>query len=85
MKYKKKPVIIDAIQWDRTNEVFRKLEEWSTNACRVTWHTTTGELFITTLEGAMKAVATDWIVHGVKGELYPVRNDIFHDTYERAE
>lgn len=40
---------------------------------------------IMTLEGVMTAQPGDWIVKGVKGELYPVRSDIFAETYEPAE
>lgn len=39
---------------------------------------------ISTLEGVMRASMGDWVVKGVKGEFYPVREDIFHATYERA-
>jgi len=37
---------------------------------------------IDTLEGRMQAKAGDWLIKGVKGELYPVRRDIFEETYE---
>lgn len=37
---------------------------------------------IETLEGRMQAKAGDWLIKGVKGELYPVRRDIFEETYE---
>lgn len=41
-------------------------------------------LFIGTLEGAMRADPGDWIIRGVKGELYPCKPDIFEATYEPA-
>lgn len=42
-------------------------------------------VLIDTLEGTMEAKAGDWIVRGIKGELYPVKKDIFEATYERVE
>lgn len=41
-------------------------------------------LFIRTLEGVMEAVPGDWIIRGVKGEVYPCKPDIFAATYEEA-
>lgn len=43
------------------------------------------ELLVTTLEGVMSAKRGDWIIRGVKGELYPCKPDIFEQTYEPAE
>lgn len=42
-------------------------------------------LFVGTLEGRHIASPGDWIIRGVKGELYPVKDDIFQMTYDRAE
>ena len=44
-----------------------------------------GDVYIGTLEGVMHAGPGDWIVRGVRGELYPVRDDIFEATYEPVE
>lgn len=44
-----------------------------------------GALLIATLEGVMKAQPGDWIIRGVKGELYPCKPDIFDATYEPVE
>lgn len=43
------------------------------------------DLLIGTLEGAHRAIPGDWIIRGVKGELYPCKPDIFAATYEAAE
>jgi len=43
------------------------------------------EMEIETLEGTMKADKGDWIIKGVKGELYPCKNDVFEMTYEKVE
>ena len=44
-----------------------------------------GMLIISTLEGEMEAKIGDWIIKGVKGELYPCKDDIFRATYEPVE
>ena len=41
-----------------------------------------GRIFIQTLEGEMGADAGDWIIQGVKGEIYPIKHEIFVTTYE---
>ncbi|WP_211272811.1 hypothetical protein [Domibacillus antri] len=42
-------------------------------------------MFIETLEGTMKAEKGDWIVTGIKGEQYPVKPDIFEETYKAID
>ena len=86
MKFRKKPVVIEAVQWTGTNadevlrftlgrasvrdESFRRLS----SSERV--------LVIETLEGDMRAEPMDWIICGVKGEFYPCKPDIFAATYD---
>ena len=43
------------------------------------------EMEIETLEGVMKADKGDWIIKGVKGELYPCKSDVFEMTYEKVD
>lgn len=43
-----------------------------------------GGIDIRTLEGTMTALYGDWIIKGIKGEIYPCRNDIFEATYEKV-
>ena len=43
------------------------------------------EMEIETLEGTMKADKGDWIIKGVKGELYPCKPDVFKMTYEKVD
>ena len=86
MKYRKKPVVVEAIQlrWDTWNEMcdhagVGKLADGKPEG------EISGEhicLSIPTLEGLMTAGENDWIIKGVKGELYPVKADIFEETYE---
>jgi len=78
-KFLKKPVVIEAVQWIGTNidEIcsFTKLPNinvWEPERY----------IFIPTLEGDMKANLQDWIIRGVKGELYPCKPNIFDLTYE---
>lgn len=85
-QYRKKPVIIEA---------FKITENFSnTNIDTPSWFvdavinkiakTNNNCVIITTLEGEMRADINDWIIKGVKGELYPCKPDIFEATYERV-
>lgn len=81
-KYRKKPVVIEAVQFDGTNcdavEAFiGKPIEWKTSSPPIGC--------IETLEGVMKARAGDYIIRGVQGEFYPCKPDIFEATYELVE
>lgn len=77
MKFRKKPVVIDAIQYDGTNESFA--------ACGLLRHPGAARPYIDTLEGRMFADPGDWIITGVRGERYPCKPDIFSETYEPAQ
>jgi hypothetical protein len=88
-KYRKKPVIIDAVQYagDGNLEPRGGPPDWL-------WHALEsgtavpgpdGSLLINTLEGQHRADAGDWIIRGIKGELYPCKPDIFAATYEAVE
>lgn len=76
MKYRKKPVVIEAVQW--TGENFDEVYEFTNKTCL--W--VGGELIIETLEGDHLARVGDYIIKGVKGEFYPCKPDIFEQTYE---
>ena len=86
MKYRKKPVVIDAEQFDGSHGSADKIVEWSWGAVKKCYPPTcTGllsHLSIDTLEGQMTATGGDWIIRGVKGEFYPCKPDIFDLTYE---
>ena len=92
MKYRKKPVIIDAIQLnDEYNSICNAIEfveniDMSTsiigrNICVKDVQKEKG-LIIHTLEGDMKASFGDYIIKGVNGEFYPCKPDVFEKTYE---
>lgn len=85
-KYVKKPVVIDAVKWTgESNQA--DSPEWMVAAIK------NGDIFfqrsggnywmnIRTLEGTMMALPGDYIIKGIKGELYPCKPDIFDLTYE---
>lgn len=78
MRYKKKPVVIEAVQFDPSSGV------WP--ACVIPWSDARPKDmswgYIETLEGKMSVLAGDWIITGIKGEKYPCKPDIFEATYE---
>lgn len=76
MKYRKKPVEIEAIQWTGNNgsEIETFIEGNFDN--------TLSYPNIRTLEGVMKVDIGDYVIKGVKGEFYPCKPDIFEMTYE---
>jgi hypothetical protein len=85
MKFRKLPVVIDAIQWDGTIKTLIQIEEWISDGCQADYTKEYPTCIIPTLEGDMTANLGDWIIKGVKGECYPCKSDIFEATYERVE
>lgn len=97
-KYRKKPVVIEAFQMTQARR--RDNSEWP-SWMHEAWNIERGapgslqpsdypsdgtdELEIVTLEGIHRVSWGDWIIKGVKGELYPCKPDIFAQTYEPAE
>lgn len=84
MKYRKKPVVIDAIQFTGENLseclVFTGVSKDAADGCQEMGM----PLIIDTLEGSMRADPGDFIIKGVKGEFYPCKPDIFEVSYEPA-
>lgn len=85
-KYRKKPVVIEAFQFTGPFSA-PDVPQWYTDAFSRNEVTHSGDwesnsAHIKTLEGAMRADKGDWIIRGVKGELYPCKPDIFAATYE---
>lgn len=93
-RYRKKPVVIEAIQW--TEEVDpEELVDWiNTNDGEAQYDADLagprdpetgadwGVLLIHTLEGELEVTPRDWVICGVRGEFYPCKPDIFAATYE---
>lgn len=85
MKYRKKPVVIEAIKWDGNESTFEKIKDPKFNSLnRSVIFLRDGTLSIDTLEGVHKAIMGDFIIRGVKGEIYPCKADVFKMTYEKV-
>lgn len=82
-KYRKKPVVIEAWQW-RPFAKGNDIPHWLIMA-DYELDPSNNTLFIKTLEGTMRADPDDWIIKGVKGEIYPCKPDIFAATYEPVD
>ena len=78
MKYRKKPVVVEAVQYDGTNKV--EIQKFMKQYLDII--ESTGQLIIPTLEGNHFASIGDMIIKGVHGEFYPCKPDIFEKTYE---
>ena len=82
MKFRKKPVIIEATQWfklgDHPKVLIAPLSP--IDGFQVGYHG-----WVQTLEGGHIVTPSDWIITGVKGEHYPCKSDIFKMTYEPVE
>lgn len=96
MRYRKKPVVVEAFQW--TGDEHQKEDpEWIVDAIKRgdAWFCvdpfdrshppTITHMAIKTLEGVMEARFDDYIIQGIKGEIYPCKPDIFEATYEPVE
>ena len=91
MKYRKKPVTIEAVQF--FTEKYK--QSWANypmvqdrnelTTAEVPWIPNGGPYFVNTLEGCMAVSDGDFIVKGVENELYAVKPDIFKKTYEAVE
>lgn len=86
MKYRKKPVIIEAIQFiDNADRIMEIHEFLGGDTMRINYEDKYNPYIkIETLEGTMKASVGDYIIKGVNGEFYPCKPDIFEKTYERV-
>ena len=85
MKFRKKPVIIEAEEYKTEGDL--PFVEWELpfeGECPWVKDATLG-LYIKTLEGNMYPSNGDFIIKGVQGEFYPCKPDIFHETYEKVE
>lgn len=84
-KFRKKPVVIEAFQLHPNDDQTRALPpNWLVGAVVKGGikMQPDGGAHIDTLEGVMRATVGDWIIQGVKGEMYPCKPDIFDATYE---
>ena len=96
MKYRKKPVVIEAVEWTGENliEIITFIDgsapDLTSSTAENRWYDYTDivhneGLIIKTLEGQHIASVGDFIIKGVQGEFYPCKPDIFAKTYEKVE
>ena len=78
MKFRKRPCVVEANQFDGSAACAERLGIGVCKATEVTF-------VIDTLEGRMLVREGDWVIRGIKNELYACRNDIFQQTYEAVE
>lgn len=83
MKFRKKPIVIEATQWFPGIEIdglliFKHMDE-DGNFSHFS------KPYISTLEGDMVVCPGDWVITGINGEKYPCKPDIFENTYEIIE
>lgn len=77
-KYKKKPVVVEAIRFTTVETLKKAFPDISVEKNKVE------KVYIQTLEGKMEISERDYIIKGIKGEYYPCKPDIFEESYERV-
>ena len=91
MKYRKKPVVIEAVKWTGLN--LQECKGFTGDGAEYIYHDAAYkadvappsiEIIIHTLEGDMRASVGDYIIKGVDGEFYPCKPNIFEKTYEEV-
>lgn len=87
MKYRKKPVVVEANQWQKRGDhpkviQFNPDRSNGRDVCRKCEKSVNQHGWVQTLEGGHIVCPGDWIITGVQGEYYPVKDDIFTKTYE---
>ncbi len=94
MRYRKKPIVIEAFQFDgdlKDRDGNYYVPEWAINAYNegilhydsLDNYSPPCELFINTMEGKMNVSVGDYVIQGIKGGLYPCKPDIFEAIYEK--
>lgn len=81
MKYRKKPIVVEAIRWTGKNQT--EIDKFC--GMNVVWSENKKMFLVLTLEGTMLASVGDYIIKGVNGEYYPCKPDVFAKTYEAVE
>lgn len=87
MKYRKKPVVVEAMQFTR-NTWYALIDFTHDRVCCFTKRSLNEDVYtciVNTLEGPVTATEGDYIIKGVQGEFYPCKPDIFEKTYEPVE
>ncbi len=80
--FRRKPAVIEAVQFTgRSVANFNEVEEFVGGDIG---KDSQGEMVDATLKGALHVSPGDWIIKGVQGEFYPIKDAIFRETYELA-
>jgi len=89
MKFRKKPVVVEAVQWDGTITTLCLLHSMGMRSTSYSSDPTrrdgASELVIKTLEGSHEVSIGDWIIKGIRGDFFPRKPDLFELTYEPME
>lgn len=90
MKYRKKPIVVEAFQYDgdfidRNGNPYVPVWAIYAEEMNVLYFTDDGELYVKTLEGNMHVSVGDYIIRGIFGELYACKPDVFYETYEKVD
>lgn len=88
MKYRKKPIVIEATQWFKSGD-HPMVDDLNKNSITNIYYDCCGKSknehgWINTLKGGHLVCPGDWIITGINGEHYPVKCDIFNKTYDKA-
>lgn len=83
--YIKKPVVVESYQITDNKNEFMNIIQWMGAENVDGWDVLPSRLYIKTLEGVMLAKTGDYVVKGVRGEFWAVRQDIFEETYEKVQ
>lgn len=81
MKFRKKPVVIEAVQYTGFNK--REIFDFTGGIAKIGLEENT--IKIPTLEGLMNVSKDDWVIKGIQNEFYPIKPDIFNETYDPVE
>ena len=85
MLYRKKPVVISAVRFEDTPDSLVAIGRMGLDPIVVSYADPAAPILtIKTLEGVMSANVGDYVIRGVKGEFYPIKAEIFLETYERV-
>ncbi len=79
--YRKKPIVIEARQWDGTQESGKEIVAW-TGSC---FNYVDGAVFDKLHNSWISCEPGDWIICGPQGEFYPIKADMFANTYDLVE
>jgi hypothetical protein len=87
MKFRKRPIVVEAVRWTQYGDHMEVKPNYQDPdvPCKQCGEPLYHHGTCSTLEGDMLVCPDDWIITGIKGELYPCKPDIFEATYEPVE